>query len=320
MNCRDFINEFEDRNALSEAATLHLSGCADCRKINGVQTRVWQIIDRFEPVAAPKDFDFRVKARIANAKPSDFQPRFVTVLRYVLPLSVTGLILAFVVFNGFYSFSNETVPQVAGTNFQPAIQKDNPTTDTSQKEQFASVTDLQIPKEGESVAEDVNTKPQQVVNKKQSKTFSNKNQLIAVKSTKIPSVKLPGNNEKNDSTSVVTSLRTATPPLLPKGFSNPTQTVENPSNFPLSSLVTAEQILAELGIEILSENGKRKVKTIKPNSVAGRSDIKVGDLVEEIDGKKLSSEPIPAQTFELKKLTITRGGEKKEVTLRNLLN
>ncbi len=320
MNCRDFINEFEDRNALSETATLHLNDCADCRKINGVQTRVWQIIDRFEPVAAPKDFDFRVKSRIASAKPSNFQSQFLPVLRYVLGLSVVGLVLAFVFFNGIYSLDEKTVPQVAENNFQAPIQKDNPTTNTSQKEQIASVNDLQILKESELVAEDVNAKPQQVDNKKQLKISGNKNQLIAVKSTKSPSVKLPGNNEKNGGGSIVTSLRPATPPLLPKGFSNSTQTVENPSNFPLSSSITAEQILAELGIEILSENGKRKVKTIKPNSVAERSDIKVGDLIEAIDGKKLSSEPIPAQTFELKKLTITRGAEKKEVTLRNLPN
>ena len=137
MNCRDFINEFEDRNALGETATLHLNDCADCKKINGVQTRVWQIIDRFEPVAAPKDFDFRVKARIANAKPGDFQSRFLPVLRYVLPLSVVGLILAFVIFNGFYSFDNKTVPQVAETNFQPTIRKENSSAGTSPNEQIA---------------------------------------------------------------------------------------------------------------------------------------------------------------------------------------
>jgi hypothetical protein len=317
MNCRDFLNEFEDRNALSETATLHLNSCADCKKINGVQTRVWQIIEGFEQVAAPKDFDFRVKARIANAKASDFQPTLFPVLRYVLGLSVVGLVLAFVVFNGIYSLDDKTVPQVAEKNVQTPIQKVNPLSEPSPNEQIAHVIDSPTSEDKKSVANNLSVKPQQIGNKKEAKTFSNKNQLIAVKSPKMPRVKSSENDDKNGISSQVTLLRQATS-IFPKGIPNPNRKVENSSNFRQSSSLTPEQILNEFGIEISAKNGNRQVKTVKPNSVGERSGVKVGDVIEEIDGKKLSSEPISAQSIEVKKLTVLRGAEKKEITLRNL--
>lgn len=316
MNCRDFLNEFEDRNALSETATLHLNSCADCKKINGVQTRVWQIIEGFEPVVAPKDFDFHVKARIANAKPSDFQSPLFPVLRYVLGLSVVGLVLAFVVFNGVYSLDDKTVPYVAETNSQIPIQKQNPSTEPSPNEQIARVIESPTSEDKKSVENNSSVKPQQIGNKKETKTFSNKNQLIAVKSSKMPRVK-SSDDDKNGGSSQVISLRQATS-ILPKGIPNPNQKVQSPTDFPLSNSITAEQILTEFGIEISAKNGSRQVKTVKPNSVGERSGVKVGDVIEAIDGKKLSSEPISAQSIEVKKLTVLRGAEKKEITLRNL--
>jgi membrane-associated protease RseP (regulator of RpoE activity) len=319
MNCRDFLTEFEDRNALSETATLHLNDCDGCRKINGVQTRVWQIIERFEPVAAPKDFDFRVKARIANSKSSDFQPQLLPVLRYVLPLTFVGLILAFVVFNGIYTLDDKTIPQVAQKDVQAPTQKENQLTETSPNQQVAGINDSQVLSNEKSVAEDANVKLQEIGSKRELRTFENKTQLIAGKSVKKPQTKTVSGEEKNSGGSHL-NAETQAQVLTPKGIPNSTQTIENPSNFNLSSSITAEQILSELGIGILSENGRRQVKTIKPNSVAERSGIKVGDLIEAIDGKKLSSEPIPAQTFEVKKLTILRGTEKIEITLRNLPN
>lgn len=317
MNCRDFLNEFEDRNALSETATLHLNSCADCKKINGVQTRVWQIIEGFEPVAAPKDFDFHVKARIANAKPSDFQSPLFPVLRYVLGLSVVGLVLAFVVLNGIYSLDDKTAPQVSEKKVQTPIQKESLSSETSQNQQIASTSGSQALNDKELPTDNSVMKPQQIENKKEEKTFSNKNQLIAVKSSKMPRVKSSGNEDKNGGSSQVTSLRQATS-ILPKGIPNPNRKVENPTDFPRSNSITAEQILTELGIEISAKNGNRQVKIVKPNSVGERSGVKVGDVIEAIDGKKLSSEPISGQMIEVKKLTVLRGAEKKEITLRNL--
>jgi hypothetical protein len=117
MNCRDFLIEFEDRDTLTRAATLHLKDCLGCQKTTAVQTRIWQMIDGLGRVDAPKDFDFRLKAQIAKANANDFKPRFLPALRYVLPLSAIVLVFALVVFNAVFLNDKNIVPQVAENNF-----------------------------------------------------------------------------------------------------------------------------------------------------------------------------------------------------------
>ena len=103
MNCREYTIEFEERGSLSETAAMHLKICADCEKLSDRQTQIWRMIDGLKPVDAPNDFDFRVKARIAQGKPSDFKaPGFLPILRYVLPLSVVVVLCSLFVFNSAY--------------------------------------------------------------------------------------------------------------------------------------------------------------------------------------------------------------------------
>ena len=316
MNCRDFLTEFEERNNLTEPATLHLNDCADCRKINVVQTRVWQAIEAFERVDAPKDFDFRVKARIADAKPSDFQPNSFPVLHYVLGLSIAGLIFAFVVFNGVYSPDEKTVPQIAETNFiKPSIGIADPIMIPSAPKQIASATVPQSSSDKNLI--DVVSKPKIALigNKKESKTVEGETRFVAADSVKIPQVKSVREDEKNSVNSHDSALSTAQP-LLPKNL-NGNQSAAASANFDGATSITAEQILSQLGIETALENGKRQVKKISANSVGERSDVRVGDVIEAIDGEKLTSEPIRAKTIEGKNLTIMRGAEKLEISLHN---
>ncbi len=311
MNCRDFLNEFEERNALSDAAMLHLNHCADCRKTNVVQTRVWQAIDGFAPVDTPNDFNFRVKARIANAKPHNFQPQFFPVLRYVLPLSVIGLILAFVVFNGIYSLDDKTISPIAESKFQTPDKKENLPASSLPAEQITD--DLEPSKAQQSIAANPNTQTPE--NKKELKTPQVETRLVAAKSTKKPRVQQEKDKGNNFGSSVDSAI--STPRIFtPRGL-NPIQKIETPSNFEKINPITAGQILSELGIETVSKNGKWEVKSVKQNSVGERSDVKVGDLIEAIDGEKLTGEPIRAKTIEGKKLTIVRGAEKIEISLRN---
>ncbi|MDQ3062111.1 MAG: hypothetical protein M3R14_04510, partial [Acidobacteriota bacterium] len=118
MNCRDFLIEFEERTALTEAAMFHLDDCPSCKKTSREQTRVWQMIDVLPRVDAPNNFDFRVKARIANSKSTDFQPRFFPVLRFVMPLGVIVLLLGLIAFNTNY-FSGDNAAEQIAVNLPP---------------------------------------------------------------------------------------------------------------------------------------------------------------------------------------------------------
>lgn len=311
MNCRDFLNEFEERERLSEAAALHLNDCAGCRKTSAAQTRVWQIIDEFKRVDAPNGFNFRVKARIADAKPNDFSSPLFPILRYVLPLSAVVLVLAFVVFNEIYSINDKTVPQVAESNYKLPSRKENLAANSLTPRQTAG--DFEPLRAEQSTANNRITKLPE--NRKKSKTFEDKNQFAAVRQIKKPQAKTAKDDRENSGGS---HDRTWSSPriFMPKGTDS-TKRIETLPNAGNANPITAEQILSQLGIEIASENGKRQVKKIKPNSVAERSGVRVGDLVEAIDGEKLSDEPIRAKTVEGKKLTIVRGAEKVEISLHN---
>src|SRR5262249_10147571 len=68
-NC-EVIRQERDELALGEtisaAAAEHLRECVECREFNEKQTRLRQIVGGLGTVSAPPDFDFRLRARLAN--------------------------------------------------------------------------------------------------------------------------------------------------------------------------------------------------------------------------------------------------------------
>src|SRR5215510_2423926 len=50
----------------SAAAAEHLRECAACREFQEQQTKLRQIVGSLGTVSAPADFDFRLRARLAN--------------------------------------------------------------------------------------------------------------------------------------------------------------------------------------------------------------------------------------------------------------
>ncbi len=292
MNCREFIIEFEDRAALSETATRHLTICADCRQKSDRQTRVWLMIDRLERVAAPPDFDFHVKAKIANAAPSDFKtPRFLPVLRYVLPLSVVVLLLSLFIFNSPY-FSDRQIspPVVQKINELPNVKADLPV-DSAASNQPAFVES----DEKKSVAA--------LPSPNGDLPFNRRNVQIAKVQPKERG-KIPARSIDSDaggSSRVDSYTKTAT--FTPAGI-NLNANVANAPKIESPKQASDEQILSFFGVETVLENGKRIVKAL-PEDVAGRSGIRIGDVIETVKGDSL---------------TVLRGTEKIEITLQNKVN
>ena len=68
-NCEVIRQELDelmlDENS-SAAVTEHLRECAACREFNEKQTKLRQIVGSLGTVSAPPDFDFRLRARLAN--------------------------------------------------------------------------------------------------------------------------------------------------------------------------------------------------------------------------------------------------------------
>jgi hypothetical protein len=68
-NCKLIRRELDELmlgEAWSAAATGHLRECAECREFHEQQTKLRQIVGSLGTVEAPADFDFRLRARLAN--------------------------------------------------------------------------------------------------------------------------------------------------------------------------------------------------------------------------------------------------------------
>lgn len=261
MNCQEFLIEFEERGSLSETAFFHLTICADCKKLSERQTQVWLMIDGLNQVAAPNDFDFRVKARIANAKPSDFhKPVFLPVLRYVLPLSVVVLLLGLFVFNSAYFSDNSTTPQIAQSIVEtPRVEAVLPV-NIALTNQLAFV---EPENEKSAVAPlSLNNNP----------------------SNKRDTAKPPKERIRTPKTSIDTDEGGGSHEFASSGANTLT-----PIGINLTKTTIADaQILQFFGIETAMENGRRTVKSLMKDSAAERSGVKVGDVVEKIKNNSLT--------------------------------
>ncbi|MCA1575395.1 MAG: hypothetical protein LC770_12840 [Acidobacteria bacterium] len=72
-NCKTVCREIEDADPgqrLSTSVTEHLGGCPRCQGFYDERSKLRQLVASLETVAAPPDFDFRVRSRLANEKAS----------------------------------------------------------------------------------------------------------------------------------------------------------------------------------------------------------------------------------------------------------
>ncbi len=60
------IDEKDWTAQLSTGAMEHLRHCSECQEFQSKETKLRQIVGSLEPVNAPPDFDFRLRARLAN--------------------------------------------------------------------------------------------------------------------------------------------------------------------------------------------------------------------------------------------------------------
>src|SRR2546423_10586025 len=77
MNCRNIRREIEEvgpDNLLSSSAKDHLENCLECRTFSEDRLKLREMLSSLGAVAAPDDFDFRLRARLANEKRGGAHP------------------------------------------------------------------------------------------------------------------------------------------------------------------------------------------------------------------------------------------------------
>ncbi len=263
-----------------------------------------RMLGGLEKVGAPKNFDFHLKARIANAKPEDLrqsQPLFLPWLRYVLPLSVIVLLAGFAFFNLSFSTGNQNGSDVAAD--LPPIQNEIKPPETDLQPQIE--TPFTASANDGNKSESVIRKPE-IVNTPKKPIQDNPN-FIAVKSLSgKQSEKVRNKANDNFNGMRQETLRTSeviTPQNANRNFGDPKQVSGAEAKIPL------REILARIGIEAVYADKGWKITSVKEKSLAIISDMKVGDLIEAIDDKKLSSDTVFEQAFTGKVFRVLRDGK-----------
>ena len=247
---------------------------------------VRSLLGGLKRVEAPGDFDFRVKARIASGRPADRSASWLPALaKLSVPLAVLLLIGGFFGYNALYPTNNVAVAPVVET------QSVLPVPDRKPVEPVAAPSNEVVAKVNE-------TKPAVT------------DEIIAAKPTEkrivpaVPSNRQPGGGSVDRASRISTSITPKDPD--PNG-------TNLPKDMNRSAGVSARDVLSRIGVGV---DPSGKVGSVKANSVADRSGLKAGDVVEAIDGQGLTQTTTLENKSTVKSVRVRRGGTTVQIDLK----
>lgn len=282
----------------------------DNESFSGDDEKIRLALGGLKRVEAPKDFDFRLKARIAKSSPAGFKPRFFPVLRYVLPLLLVLIFSTAFVFNNLYFHRAENVPAIAENNFSGELEKENLTIQTAPISETAVANGSELFNNAASAPDLKNTPLSRTEKTVAAPRF------VSVKSVKKSKVQPVKNSVEETGGSRLSALSTVRQIITPPGI-NPDKKIDRQPDFDSGKSLTAKEVLSQLGAEAVFSNEGWKILSVRQNSPAQRSGIKTGDAVEALDGEKLTEKPLSGKKIEGKILTVRRGSDKMEILLIN---
>ena len=263
--------------------------------------KIRQMCGGLKRIDAPQNFDFRLNARIAAHQPQSAKSPILAFLRYAAPLGLAVAIFGAVVSNNFYPVDNAAVPQLAGS--------------FTEKPRSESVSPLETEKPSEIVSR--NNVPSAVFENETAKNsnstlqFSTKSKNELGKIFENPKNMRPDENRGDSRDSASTQPRIITQ----QGF-NSNKPLETSNNFINPTLLSVKEILSTMGIAAtLSVNGWR-VQSVGQNSTAENSGVKPDDVIEAVNDIKILTASIPANSINLRKITVLRGGKRFEIVLK----
>lgn len=272
-----------------------------------------RMLGGLKKVKAPANFNFQLKARIADAErnPSP-RPFLLPSLRFVLPLSVIVLLAGFIMFNLSFTTGNQTADVAVNT---PQIQNET---------EIAAPETISTPVISTPVIEETTTAnlPANKIEVKNyapeiaalnNKTLANKANVTVVKNpSDAQNSKSKNDLSSNSGGSIDRALKPSE--VITAENSNLNSSVKKPVEVKQNKL-SLREILSEIGIEGDFAASGWKILSVKENSSAKRAGLKAGDLIEAIDDKKLSSDTDFTQNFSVKVFRILREGKPQVIDL-----
>ena len=119
---------------LNESLEMHVSACAACAQFRTERAQLRELVGSLKPVAAPADFDMRLRARIARDKAARARQPYIFRLAMTTPaIAVAALIVLTIASIVWINQKNQTQTPNSGiatgnpTNDQPATPATSPT-------------------------------------------------------------------------------------------------------------------------------------------------------------------------------------------------
>ena len=259
------------------------------------ETKVRELLGGMKRVGAPKDFGFKVQARIANAKPEAYRETAGSwvFLRYAAPLALVLVVTSAFVISGIYRVDDNSLPAVA------EIQNPAPQT---------PVASINAEKDGDIPIPGIKD-PQGNTN---SETVKKPGEELRADVPRKPLGNSPKDAENTGGGSFVEGSKE--PPKffeIPGAASRPApDNIESPGQIPV------EQILKIVGISATFSDQGWRVNSVATQSLSERSGIKRGDLIEAINGQPVTQGTKFSRSFNGQSLTVKRGGEVLNIALR----
>jgi hypothetical protein len=264
------------------------------------ERKISEIVGTLERVSAPNDFNFRVKAKIAEEKGTS-KNAYRHWLRYVLPVGAAAFVLVF----GLYAFNffQTAVPYEQAENVEPAKVEEIRTPAAEKTPDNTFVAESNTARTADLPADSViqsNTQPKITAEKPIFTADKSARKKSEIQAKNTPEDTFKGSRDLAREPVSVQILPTG---IEPDKSIPPTEGVGN------SGKTNIVELLNFVGAEIVTEAGKMKVKSVRQNTLAERAGVKAGDVVESFDEQKSDGNSNSANIGGARKLVVSREGK-----------
>jgi membrane-associated protease RseP (regulator of RpoE activity) len=242
---------------------------------------VGRLIAGLPRVEAPSDFEMRVRARIASGRKAG-SSWLIPLVRIAVPAALLIAIGGYFGYYALYQNSPSANPAVVAVpEVKPAPQAETPTRD----EVVAAVNTAPSPEVQEVGSESARQSP------------------------------VPKRRTTDSGIDSADSALTQTEIITQPGRTNPS--LQNLSPAEGGPGITPKDVLEQMGITASFTSDVWKVGAVQPNSMADKSGVKAGDIIEALNDQPLTKRTVLGRTFTGTSLRVRRDGHSIKLDLKH---
>ncbi|MBX7053728.1 MAG: hypothetical protein K1X36_02150 [Pyrinomonadaceae bacterium] len=250
------------------------------------ERRVAEMLGSLKRVEAPGDFDARVRARIAQGRPSSSNPTWLPQwVRFAVPLALVAAV------GGYFAIDRYSRTTVGTTN------------EIVRSESAQPSPAAQPPAVKTATAANTISPP----------TTEDENPTVAASretaTGRRQTAPKPGaDTDPNGGGSFVEAVRPGKR-LLPRGIDPNAPQPGRPGDFDPNAKIAVTEVLTVIGVRANYSGSKWTVESVVDHSAAGDAGIKPGDVIDTINDQKLSEKTAFNGSFTGRSIRVLRGGK-----------